>query len=45
MDAGRLGNSGCRVYESILVTWMSQNLSLGSDSLDSAPYKHALDQP
>jgi len=33
-DAGRLGNNKRRVCESILGTWMSQNLSRGSDSLD-----------
>ncbi|WP_419635988.1 hypothetical protein, partial [Thiolapillus sp.] len=27
------GNNGCRVGESILETWMSQNLSRGSDTL------------
>ncbi len=31
--AGRPGHNGCRVGESILATWMSQNLSRGSDTL------------
>ncbi|MES9899564.1 MAG: sulfotransferase family protein [Sedimenticola sp.] len=32
-DAGRSGHNGCRVGELILGTWMSQNLSRGSDTL------------
>ena len=33
MTAGRSGHNGCRVCESILGTWTSQNLSRGSDTL------------